>query len=162
MHAVRNIRLCTKDCLCLFVCPTGATNTETGQIDATKCLDGCHACVDACTSHAISLIPDTYPPQQKKSIEVIDTLSTLSKNKIQQERIALNIASISNDPIIIQLAKAVSKSNHLMAEDLLRESGFMLPQSQNVQDFLQDLLDSNKSSDFPNEDVKKLIRLLGK
>ena len=24
-YAVRNIRLCTKDCLCLYVCPTGAT-----------------------------------------------------------------------------------------------------------------------------------------
>ena len=23
--AVRNLRLCTKDCLCLYVCPTGAT-----------------------------------------------------------------------------------------------------------------------------------------
>ena len=34
MRAVRNIRLCTKDCLCLYVCPTGATDTETGQIDA--------------------------------------------------------------------------------------------------------------------------------
>lgn len=27
-YAVRNIRLCTKDCLCLYVCPTGATDTE--------------------------------------------------------------------------------------------------------------------------------------
>ena len=26
-YAVRNIRLCEKDCLCLYVCPTGATNT---------------------------------------------------------------------------------------------------------------------------------------
>ena len=24
-YAVRNLRLCTKDCLCLYVCPTGAT-----------------------------------------------------------------------------------------------------------------------------------------
>ncbi len=52
MHAVRNIRLCTKDCVCLFVCPTGATDTETGQIDASRCLDGCRLCVDACPSHA--------------------------------------------------------------------------------------------------------------
>ena len=26
--AVRNLRLCTKDCLCLYVCPTGATDTR--------------------------------------------------------------------------------------------------------------------------------------
>ena len=25
--AVRNIRLCSKDCLCLYVCPTGASDT---------------------------------------------------------------------------------------------------------------------------------------
>lgn len=25
--AVRNLRLCTKDCLCLYVCPTRATDT---------------------------------------------------------------------------------------------------------------------------------------
>ena len=27
-YAVRNLRLCTKDCLCLYVCPTGASDTE--------------------------------------------------------------------------------------------------------------------------------------
>ena len=38
--AVRNLRLCTKDCLCLYVCPTGATDTENSIIDVAKCL-GC-------------------------------------------------------------------------------------------------------------------------
>ena len=31
--AVRNLRLCTKDCLCLYVCPTGASDTENSIID---------------------------------------------------------------------------------------------------------------------------------
>ena len=31
--AVRNIRLCSKDCLCLYVCPTGASDTENSIID---------------------------------------------------------------------------------------------------------------------------------
>ena len=43
MYAVRNIDRCTKDCLCLYVCPTGASDTENGQIDASKCI-GCGAC----------------------------------------------------------------------------------------------------------------------
>ena len=30
--AVRNLRLCTKDCLCLYVCPTGASDTENSVI----------------------------------------------------------------------------------------------------------------------------------
>ena len=36
--AVRNLRLCTKDCLCLFICPTGATDTENSVIDPEKCV----------------------------------------------------------------------------------------------------------------------------
>ena len=34
--AVRNLRLCTKDCLCLYVCPVGATDTENSIIDVIK------------------------------------------------------------------------------------------------------------------------------
>lgn len=41
--AVRNLRLCTKDCLCLYVCPTGATDTEDSVIDVSKCI-GCGVC----------------------------------------------------------------------------------------------------------------------
>ena len=37
-YAVRNIRLCTKDCLCLYVCPTGATDTENSIIDKENAL----------------------------------------------------------------------------------------------------------------------------
>ena len=47
-YAVRNLRLCTKDCLCLYVCPTGATDTENSIIDPEKCI-GCGACAAACT-----------------------------------------------------------------------------------------------------------------
>ena len=47
--AVRNLRLCTKDCLCLYVCPTGATDTENSVIDTGKCT-GCGDCAGACPS----------------------------------------------------------------------------------------------------------------
>lgn len=63
-YARRDSKLCTKDCLCLFVCPTGASNTETGQVDKDKCI-GCGACVNACPSHALKLLPREMPPQQK-------------------------------------------------------------------------------------------------
>ena len=36
LFAVRNLRLCTKDCLCLYVCPTGASDTENSIIDRKK------------------------------------------------------------------------------------------------------------------------------
>lgn len=162
MHAVRNIRLCTKDCLCLYVCPTGATDTETGQIDAGKCISGCRACVDACPSHAISLIPDEFPPQQEKIAAVQASLRSLSASKAQQEKIAAAIAETSDNPIARQLAKAITMSNRLMTEDLIREAGYMLPQSQNAIDFLKSLLEESQPDDFPKEVVEKLLVILDK
>ncbi|MFZ7120169.1 MAG: rubrerythrin [Eubacteriaceae bacterium] len=160
MHAVRNIKLCTKDCLCLYVCPTGATNTETGQIDASKCLNGCRACVDACPSHAIFLVPDKYPPQQEKKVNVKNALLALAESKTKQEKIASDIAKNSDNPIVCQLAEALSKSNRIMAEDLLRESGYLLPQSQNVQILLQSLLNIQQPEGFPTDIVEKLLVIL--
>lgn len=63
--AVRNLRLCTKDCLCLYVCPVGATDTENSVIDVEKCI-GCGICAESCPSKAISMVPLVLPPQQKK------------------------------------------------------------------------------------------------
>jgi Fe-S-cluster-containing hydrogenase component 2 len=160
MHAARTIRLCTKDCLCLYVCPTGATDTETGQIDASKCLSGCRACVDACPSHAISLIPDEFPPQQEKTASVINSLLVLAKSKTDQEEIASRLAETADNPILRQLSEAFSKSNRVMAEDLLRESGYMLPQSQNVAKLLESLLSVEQPDDFPEAAVKRLLELV--
>ncbi len=160
MHAVRKISLCTKDCLCLYVCPTGATNTESGQIDPEKCISGCRLCVDACASNAISLVPEIYPEQQAKNDDVKKSLGVLSKSKTEQETIALEIAKKSENPLFTQLAQAIAKSNHIMSEDLLREAGFMLPQSRNALDLLNKLVETNKSADFPKEVFEKIIKKL--
>lgn len=157
MHAVRNIRLCTKDCLCLYVCPTGATDTETGQIDAQTCLSGCRACVDACPSHAISLVPDVFPAQQEKSAPSVNALIKLAKSKTEQEHMAKNVAETANQPGLKMLAEALQISNRLMAEDLMREAGYLLPQSKNVQQLLKMLLDSETSEDFPRRDAEWLL-----
>lgn len=156
LRAVRNLRICSKDCLCLFVCPTGATDTETGQIDFEKCI-GCGACSKACPSGAISMVPYQYPKQQDKDELVIEKLNRLIKSKVEQEQIASYIYSNSKDDTEKQLAKAIIRANRLMAEDLYREAGFMLPQSKNTKDFLEKLL---KSNDNLQEDIKKLIQLL--
>jgi rubrerythrin/NAD-dependent dihydropyrimidine dehydrogenase PreA subunit len=160
MHAVRNISLCTKDCLCLYVCPTGATDTETGQIDVETCISGCRLCVDACPSHAISLVPEEFPRQQETNDQVKKALGVLSKSKTEQETMALEIAKGSKNPLVRQLAEAVSLSNHIMAEDLLREAGFMLPQSNEVLKLLKSLAAADQPGDFPKDAVEKLIEKL--
>lgn len=160
MKAVRNIRLCTKDCMCLYVCPTGATDTENGQIDASKCLDACRACVDACPEHAISKVPFNYPPQQAKKDNVLKALRVLLDSKLKQEQALDNIIKTSASPAQKQLAKALKMSTRLMAEDLLRESGYMLPQGAPAREFLQGLLDKKQEEGFPKEAVEQGLKLL--
>ena len=147
-YAVRNIRLCTKDCLCLYVCPTGATDTENSIIDVSTCI-GCGDCADACPSGAISMVPFEYPPQQTKTEEVIAAMNKLLRSKSQQENIASGLPG--------KLSLAIEKSNRIMAEDIIREAGYMLPQSDNVVEFLQSLLDKNQPDDFPRDVVEGLL-----
>ena len=127
-YAVRNLRLCTKDCLCLYVCPTGATDTENSIIDANKCI-GCGKCAEACPSSAISMMPKTLPPQQLKEEAVVEALRVLIQSKAAAEGIASQLPDA--------LSVAVERSSRLMAEDLCREAGFMLPQSANTRAFLE-------------------------
>ena len=158
VRAVRNLRICSKDCLCLYVCPTGATDTETGQIDFSKCI-GCGACSKACPSGAISIVPYQYPKQQTKDDLVIAKLNKLIQSKVEQEQMAEYIYKNSNDSIEKQLAKAIIGANRLMTEDLYREAGFMLPQSKNTKDFLKNLLQQTKDETL-KKDIEKLIDLL--
>lgn len=156
LRAVRNLRICSKDCLCLFVCPTGATDTETGQIDFEKCI-GCGACSKACPSGAISMVPYKYPKQQEKGELVIEKLRRLINSKVEQEQIANYIYENSNDEKEKLLAKILMKSNRLITEDLYREAGYMLPQSSNTKKFLEDLLEKDKTN---KDDIEKLLKLL--
>ncbi len=159
MHAARNIRLCTKDCVCLFVCPTGATDTENGQIDFEKCLDGCRLCVDACPSHAIYLVNDNYAPPQVKSQKIKAMMLEMAENKTEQEKIASGIARDAKSPIARQLAKALAVSSRISAEDFLREAGYMLPQGDEVKKLLRALLNSQQQ-DLPKETIQRLLDLL--
>ncbi|MCL2066441.1 MAG: 4Fe-4S ferredoxin [Treponema sp.] len=159
MPAYRNVRICGKDCMCLYVCPTGATNTENSIIDAAKCLPGCMECVNSCPSGAISMVPDKYPPQQKKTEAVIAAQRALARSKVQQEMIAEAVAASSGSAIERQFAKAVAKSNLRMAEDILRESGYMLPQSAEARDLLETML-KNAAPDFPKDAAELLLKQL--
>jgi rubrerythrin len=86
----------------------------------------------------------------------------MAASKTAQERIASEIANATTDPIVKQLATAISMSNRLMAEDLLRESGYMLPQSRETLELLLALQKTPQPEDFPREIVDKLISALTK
>ena len=154
--AVRNLRLCTKDCLCLYVCPVGATDTENSVIDVEKCI-GCGICAESCPSKAISMVPLFLPPQQKKDEQVVAALNAVAKSKAKQEKIALQLSENSEKEGFIRLMKAVAKSNRLQAEDLLREAGYMLPQSANTHHLLKGLIENPPTEEFPAEAAKKLL-----
>ncbi|MBN2655750.1 MAG: hypothetical protein JXR86_01715 [Spirochaetales bacterium] len=125
-------------------------------------MSGCRLCVDACPSHAISLVPEEYPAQQETSADVKKALGILSKSKTEQEIAAFEIEEAAKTPRAKQLAKAIGMSNRIMAEDLLREAGFMLPQSGEVLKLLNSLVESETSDDFPAEAAEKLIQKLRK
>lgn len=157
--AVRNLRLCTKDCLCLYVCPVGATDTEDSIIDVDKCI-GCGICAESCPSGAITMVPVEMPPQQKKEPEVIAALNHMAKSKSEQETIARQLAADTDKNGLFRLMKAFEKSNRLIAEDLLREAGYMLPQSSNTHNLLREFIANPPSEDFPTEAARKLLDLI--
>ncbi|MCD8121017.1 MAG: hypothetical protein LUE65_02115 [Clostridiales bacterium] len=77
------------------------------------------------------MVPKEMPPQQPKKDDVVEALRSLIQSKAQTE----TIASVLPDA----LSAAVEKSSRLMAEDLCREAGFMLPQSGNTKSFLESI-----------------------
>ncbi|HUM83427.1 MAG TPA: hypothetical protein PLN48_06575 [Lachnospiraceae bacterium] len=57
-------------------------------------------------------------------------------------------------------AAALEKSCRIQGEDIIREAGYMLPQSGNTHAFLKKLLENPPSEDFPKEAVRKLLEML--
>ncbi len=134
MFAARNITLCTKDCACLMVCPTGATDTENGQIDKTACLDGCRLCVDACPSHAIYLVPTKTgfrPGPTGDSAEALDRILSLTAEIHHRAASAPQTSELE-----ARFLKALAHSTRVLAEDCWRERGYLSIHSAPIESFM--------------------------
>jgi rubrerythrin len=81
---------------------------------------------------------------------------SLAGSKALQEKAALQAAENAASPVQRQLAEAVAKSNRIMAEDIFREAGYMLPQSAGSQELLENML-KNPPADFPVEAAERLL-----
>ena len=127
-----------------------ATDTENSIIDVTNASDAVTAQTHA--PRAISMVPIEYPPQQPKTDEVVYAMKRLLRSKADQESIASALPG--------KLAAAFKQANRRMAEDLIREAGYMLPQSLNTKRFLESLLEKPMPEDFPKEIVEKLLHSL--
>ena len=128
-HAYRNLKICSKDCLCLFVCPTGATDNETGQIDFEKCI-GCGACAKACPARAITMVPNKMPKQQPKNQVVISELFKIVNSKIEQNKILKSLLKENKEdsrllksliPQLKVLAQTENDAVKVYAENALRQ-----------------------------------------
>lgn len=154
MFAARNGNLCTKDCLCLFICPTGATDTENGQIDREKCIDGCRLCVDACPSHAIYLVNERYPARKLLEAELSDILKNLLTSASDRWIGSLTTAKENASADEKSLLGALARSNRILAEDSIRESGYMVPEHGQLEDLVESgLLQKLYRSQFAQGDA---------
>ena len=160
MFAYRNLRLCTKDCLCLYVCPSGATDTENSIIDREKCI-GCGKCAAACPSGAIHMVPYDYPPQQPKTDLTKAALNQLADQKAIGENIARTIKNSTEKDGLYRLMAAVEKAERLVGEDVMREAGFMLPQSKDAHEMLKGIAGRKDLDEETRKTAEKLDTVIG-
>lgn len=94
-------------------------------------------------------MPEEYPVQQPKTNIVRSTLNALAQNKADGEKAASQISEGTELDGLYRLMKAVAKSERLVAEDIFREAGYMLPQSGNTHELLKELVSNPPMPDFP-------------
>ena len=104
-------------------------------------------------------MPVKYPRQQEKDEDVVSSLMDLAASRARQEAIAEAVGESGDREGLRRLALAIARSSRISAEDLVREAGFMLPQSDGAIDLLRSLVE-NPPVSFPVESARRLVSLL--
>ena len=148
--------------LCLFVhlSPPVRPIPRTARLIFPSALTACRL-AGCLPSHALYLVPSTYPKPQPKTEPVKTALLDLAQSKADQESLAKQLAKESDDPIFRQLCKTVEMSNRIMAEDCYREAGYILPQSDAVRQLLKHLVEKHAHDEtFPKDAAEALLAKL--
>ena len=83
------------------------------------------------------MIPNKMPPQKAKDPKVVQELFKIVNSKIDEIKMLKYLLKENQEDD--RILKALIHSNKVMIEDILREAGYMLPQSKNSHDFLEDI-----------------------
>ena len=83
------------------------------------------------------MVPNKMPKQQPKNQVVISELFKIVNSKIEQNKILKSLLKENKEDS--RLLKSLIHSNKVMVEDIIREAGYMLPQSKNTHQFLEDI-----------------------
>jgi hypothetical protein len=106
------------------------------------------------------MVPAEYPAQQEKTEAVTDMMNSMAASKATQEKMALQMAEGAGTDEFYRLMKAVAASERLLGADIMREAGFMLPQSENAKAKLNEWINDPELKGFPKEKAEKLLDLL--
>lgn len=83
------------------------------------------------------MLPNKMPPQKQKNEQVVNELFKIVDSKIDEIKMLKSLLSQNKEDE--RLLKALIHSNKVMIEDILREAGYMLPQSKNTNKLLNDI-----------------------
>ena len=106
------------------------------------------------------MVPQDYPPQQSKEASILSLSHVLTHHKARQEQLVKQLAQTSSSDELYRLMKAFEKSIRLVNEDILRESGYMLPQSTQVHDLLKTWIQDPPLDDFPRDIAQNLLDMI--
>ena len=116
--------------------------------------------MDDCHYGAISKVPLTVTHKQPKQEAVCAALRALLASKANQEAAMDAVIGRPASPVEAQLARALKESIRIVAEDMLRDSGYMLPQSEQARAALLGMLEREQDADIPSDAAEELLRML--
>ncbi len=96
--------------------------------------------------------------QPRSAVMVGGGFIGLAESKVKEEHAARQLAEETDKDGLRRLMTGIAKSSRLVAEDILREAGYMLPQSANTRQLLEDI---RSVPGVPTEAVETLLNCFG-